>query len=88
MSLYLHMNYNLMYAAVVAVFVVYLETRERRESILRREFDKAIKIINKSLSEEDHLRFLHWDLHKNSQGYSSLYFSFISYLSLSCSVFY
>ncbi|KAG2662060.1 hypothetical protein PVAP13_1KG521340 [Panicum virgatum] len=45
-----------------------IKTRERRESILRREFDKAIKIINKSLSEEDHLRFLHWDLHKNSQG--------------------
>lgn len=45
-----------------------IKTRERRESILRREFDKAIKIINKSLSEENHLRFLHWDLHKNSQG--------------------
>ncbi|WVZ73391.1 hypothetical protein U9M48_021702 [Paspalum notatum var. saurae] len=45
-----------------------IKTRERRESILRREFDKAIKIINMSLSEEDHLRFLHWDLHKNSQG--------------------
>ena len=58
------------------------KTRERRESILRREFDKAIKIINKSLSEENHLRFLHWDLHQNSQGYfffsnsSLLYFSF------------
>ncbi|XP_066383463.1 phosphoinositide phosphatase SAC3-like isoform X1 [Miscanthus floridulus] len=45
-----------------------IKTRERRESILRREFDKAIKIINKSLSEENHLRFLHWDLHQNSQG--------------------
>ncbi|CAM0943642.1 unnamed protein product [Alopecurus aequalis] len=45
-----------------------IKTRERRESILRREFDKAIRIINKSDSEENHLRFLHWDLHKNSQG--------------------
>ncbi|KAK8463313.1 hypothetical protein SEVIR_1G349500v4 [Setaria viridis] len=45
-----------------------IKTRERRESILRREFDKAIKIINKGLSEENHLRFLHWDLHQNSQG--------------------
>ena len=52
------------------------KTRERRESILRCEFDKAIKIINKSLSEANHLRFLHWDLHQNSQGYSLLYFTF------------
>ncbi|TVU28894.1 hypothetical protein EJB05_20431 [Eragrostis curvula] len=45
-----------------------IKTRERRESILRHEFDKAIRIINKNLSEENHLKFLHWDLHKNSQG--------------------
>ncbi|KAM0874687.1 hypothetical protein ACQ4PT_037244 [Festuca glaucescens] len=45
-----------------------IKTRERRESILRREFDKAIRIINEFDSEENHLRFLHWDLHKNSQG--------------------
>jgi hypothetical protein len=40
-----------------------------RESILRREFDRAIKIINNDLPGETHLRFLHWDLHKNSQRY-------------------
>jgi phosphatidylinositol 3,5-bisphosphate 5-phosphatase len=40
-----------------------------RESILRREFDRAIKIINNDLPGENHLRFLHWDLHKNSQRY-------------------
>jgi hypothetical protein len=45
-----------------------IKTRERRESILRRAFDKAIRIINEFDSEENHLRFLHWDLHKNSQG--------------------
>ncbi|GJN22478.1 hypothetical protein PR202_gb10043 [Eleusine coracana subsp. coracana] len=45
-----------------------IKTHERRESILRREFDKAIRIINKNLPEENHLKFLHWDLHKNSQG--------------------
>ncbi|KAF7091477.1 hypothetical protein CFC21_094051 [Triticum aestivum] len=45
-----------------------IKTRERRESMLRREFDKAIRIINKLFSEENQLRFLHWDLHKNSQG--------------------
>jgi hypothetical protein len=47
------------------------KTREKRprESILRREFDRAIKIINNDLPGENHLRFLHWDLHKNSQRY-------------------
>ncbi|KQK02059.1 phosphoinositide phosphatase SAC2 [Brachypodium distachyon] len=45
-----------------------IKTRERRESILRREFDKAIRILNQKFPEENHLRFLHWDLHKNSQG--------------------
>uniref|UniRef100_A0A0D3FBA5 SAC domain-containing protein n=1 Tax=Oryza barthii TaxID=65489 RepID=A0A0D3FBA5_9ORYZ len=45
-----------------------IKKRERRESILRREFDRAIRIINKSIPEENHLRFLHWDLHENSRG--------------------
>lgn len=50
-----------------------IKTREKRprEIILRREFDKAIKIINSALPGEDHLRFLHWDLHKNSQSKST-----------------
>jgi hypothetical protein len=45
-----------------------IKKRERRESILRREFDRAIRIINKNIPEENHLRFLHWDLHENSRG--------------------
>ncbi|GJN00672.1 hypothetical protein PR202_ga17868 [Eleusine coracana subsp. coracana] len=50
-----------------------IKTREKRprESILRREFDRAIKIINNDLPGENHLRFLHWDLHKNSQSKST-----------------
>ncbi|KAG0513268.1 hypothetical protein BDA96_10G087000 [Sorghum bicolor] len=50
-----------------------IKTREKRprEIILRREFDRAIKIINSGLPGEDHLRFLHWDLHKNSQSKST-----------------
>ncbi|AQL01366.1 Phosphoinositide phosphatase SAC2 [Zea mays] len=47
-----------------------LEKRPR-EIILRWEFDRAIKIINSGLPGEDHLRFLHWDLHKNSQSKST-----------------
>lgn len=42
-----------------------------RESILRAEFANAIDFINKDLSEENRLMFLHWDLHKESRRYIS-----------------
>lgn len=46
-----------------------LQTEEKRprESILRAEFANSIDYINKDLPEEDHLKFLHWDLHKHSR---------------------
>ncbi|XP_073003330.1 phosphoinositide phosphatase SAC2-like isoform X2 [Typha latifolia] len=46
-----------------------IKTREKkpRESLLRAEFAKAIYNINKGLSEESRLRFLHWDLNKHSR---------------------
>lgn len=39
-----------------------------RESILRAEFANAIEFINKDLPEENRLKFLHWDLHKESKS--------------------
>ncbi|XP_054805022.1 phosphoinositide phosphatase SAC3-like isoform X2 [Prosopis cineraria] len=50
-----------------------IKTREKkpRESILRSEFANAIDFINKDLSEENRLRFLHWDLHKHFQSKSA-----------------
>ncbi|KAF6147989.1 hypothetical protein GIB67_024164 [Kingdonia uniflora] len=47
-----------------------IKTRERkpRESILRAEFANAIEFINKDLSDDSRLRFLHWDLHKHSRS--------------------
>ncbi|KAK7291771.1 hypothetical protein RIF29_07180 [Crotalaria pallida] len=47
-----------------------IKTHEKRprESILRAEFANAIDSINKDLSEENRLRFLHWDLHKHFQS--------------------
>ncbi|KAJ4952223.1 hypothetical protein NE237_029055 [Protea cynaroides] len=42
--------------------------KKPRESILRAEFANAIEFINKDLIEENHLKFLHWDLHKNSRN--------------------
>ncbi|XP_057504875.1 phosphoinositide phosphatase SAC2-like isoform X3 [Actinidia eriantha] len=46
-----------------------IKTREKkpRESILRAEFANAIAFINKELTEENHLKFLHWDLNKYSK---------------------
>ncbi|KAL8118836.1 hypothetical protein AgCh_016361 [Apium graveolens] len=47
-----------------------IKTREKRprESILRTEFRNAINLINKDLSEENHLKFLHLDLNKFSRS--------------------
>ncbi|KAL3598565.1 hypothetical protein D5086_006483 [Populus alba] len=46
-----------------------IKSREKkpRETILRAEFANAIRFINKSLPEENRLKFLHWDLHKHSR---------------------
>nr|KJB56975.1 hypothetical protein B456_009G144100 [Gossypium raimondii] len=41
--------------------------KKPRESILRAEFANAIRFINKSLSKENRLRFLHWDLNRHSR---------------------
>lgn len=47
------------------------QTREKkpRESILRSEFANAIEFINRDLSEENRLKFIHWDLHTLSKKY-------------------
>ncbi|KAL0415007.1 UNVERIFIED_CONTAM: Phosphoinositide phosphatase SAC2 [Sesamum latifolium] len=47
-----------------------IKTREKkpRESILRAEFAHAIEVINKDLTRENRLKFLHWDLSKYSRN--------------------
>ncbi|KAL3830075.1 hypothetical protein ACJIZ3_018877 [Penstemon smallii] len=47
-----------------------IKTNEKRprESILRTEFANAIEVINKDLTEENRLKFLHWDLNKHSRS--------------------
>ncbi|XP_062008802.1 phosphoinositide phosphatase SAC2-like [Rosa rugosa] len=42
--------------------------KKPRETILRAEFANAIRFINRSLSKESRLRFLHWDLHKHARS--------------------
>lgn len=49
----------------IVYFIQQTNEKKPRESILRSEFANAIDLINKDLSEEGRLRFLHWDLHKH-----------------------
>lgn len=49
--------------------IAFYQTREKkpRESLLRAEFAKAIHYINKGLTEDKRLKFLHMDLSKLSR---------------------
>lgn len=50
---------------IIILNLIKMQESKPRESILRSEFAKAIEFLNKDLSEESRLRFLHWDLHKH-----------------------
>ncbi|XWS70129.1 hypothetical protein CRYUN_Cryun03dG0022700 [Craigia yunnanensis] len=53
---------------IIILNLIKTQEKKPRESILRQEFANAIGFINKDLSEENRLRFLHWDLHKHSRS--------------------
>ncbi|KAK8509151.1 hypothetical protein V6N13_062205 [Hibiscus sabdariffa] len=53
---------------IIILNLIKTQEKKPRESILRQEFANAIDVINKDLSEENRLRFLHWDLHKHSRS--------------------
>lgn len=53
---------------IIILNLIKTQERKPRESILRAEFANAIEFINKDLSDESCLRFLHWDLHKHSRS--------------------
>ncbi|KAF2290939.1 hypothetical protein GH714_016964 [Hevea brasiliensis] len=42
-----------------------------REMMLRREFANAVGYLNTILSEENHLKFIHWDFHKFAKSKSA-----------------
>lgn len=71
---------------MISLFFINDQTHEKkpRESILRAEFANAIDFINKDLSEENRLRFLHWDLHKHFQRLVFLLYIFILVVKLLC----
>ncbi|KAJ1437092.1 SAC domain [Sesbania bispinosa] len=56
---------------IIILNLIKTHERKPRESILRTEFGNAIDFINKDLSEENRLRFLHWDLHKHFRSKSA-----------------
>ncbi|TYI71843.1 hypothetical protein E1A91_D07G018100v1 [Gossypium mustelinum] len=56
---------------IIILNLIKTQEKKPRESILRQEFANAIDFINKDLSEENRLRFLHWDLHKHSRSKST-----------------
>ncbi|KAI3447255.1 hypothetical protein Pfo_003920 [Paulownia fortunei] len=53
---------------IIILNLIKTNEKKPRESILREEFANAIEVINKDLSEENRLKFLHWDLHKHSRS--------------------
>ncbi|KAL9376592.1 hypothetical protein Peur_030712 [Populus x canadensis] len=53
---------------IIILNLIKTQEKKPRESILCAEFANAIDHINKNLSEENRLRFLHWDLHKHSRS--------------------
>ncbi|XP_021691278.2 phosphoinositide phosphatase SAC3 isoform X2 [Hevea brasiliensis] len=53
---------------IIILNLIKTQEKKPRESILRAEFANAIDYINKDLSEENRLRFLHWDLHKHTRS--------------------
>ncbi|KAL2338828.1 hypothetical protein Fmac_013274 [Flemingia macrophylla] len=56
---------------IIILNLIKTHEKKPRESILRAEFANAIDFINRDLSEEKRLRFLHWDLHKHFQSKSA-----------------
>ncbi|KAJ9190448.1 hypothetical protein P3X46_001650 [Hevea brasiliensis] len=52
---------------IIILNLIKTHEKKPRESILRAEFSNAIRYLNKGLSEDKRLRFLHWDLHRHSR---------------------
>ncbi|XP_047940522.1 phosphoinositide phosphatase SAC4-like isoform X3 [Salvia hispanica] len=53
---------------IIILNLIKTNEKKPRESILRTEFANAIDVINRDLSEERRLKFLHLDLHKHSRS--------------------
>ncbi|XP_038996579.1 phosphoinositide phosphatase SAC2-like [Hibiscus syriacus] len=52
---------------IIILNLIKRSEKKPREAILRTEFAKSIRFLNKILSKEKRLRFLHWDLNRHSR---------------------
>ncbi|KAL9245477.1 hypothetical protein vseg_019124 [Gypsophila vaccaria] len=49
---------------IIVLNLIKTVEKRPREMMLRREFANAVTYLNEILSEEKHLKFIHWDFHK------------------------
>ncbi|CAL5414317.1 unnamed protein product [Camellia sinensis] len=49
---------------IIVLNLIKTVEKRPREMMLRREFTNAVGYLNQILSEENHLKFIHWDFHK------------------------
>ncbi|GAB4844795.1 Phosphoinositide phosphatase sac1 [Ancistrocladus abbreviatus] len=49
---------------IIVLNLIKTYEKRPREMMLRREFANAVGYLNQILSEEKHLKFIHWDFHK------------------------
>ncbi|XP_022773535.1 phosphoinositide phosphatase SAC1 isoform X3 [Durio zibethinus] len=56
---------------IIVLNLIKTVEKRPREMMLRREFAAAVGYLNTILSEENHLKFIHWDFHKFAKSKSA-----------------
>ncbi|KAB1204733.1 Phosphoinositide phosphatase SAC1 [Morella rubra] len=56
---------------IIVLNLIKTVEKRPREMMLRREFTSAVGYLNQILSEENHLKFIHWDFHKFAKSKSA-----------------
>ncbi|OVA11474.1 Synaptojanin [Macleaya cordata] len=56
---------------IIVLNLIKTVEKRPREMMLRREFASAVGYLNQILSEENHLKFIHWDFHKFAKSKSA-----------------
>ncbi|KAM1366199.1 hypothetical protein FF1_044285 [Malus domestica] len=56
---------------VIVLNLIKTVEKRPREMMLRREFASAVGYLNQIFSEENHLKFIHWDFHKFAKSKSA-----------------
>ncbi|PON85051.1 SAC domain containing protein [Trema orientale] len=56
---------------IIVLNLIKTVEKRPREMMLRREYANAVGYLNQSLSQENHVRFIHWDFHKFAKSKSA-----------------